>query len=385
MIHYIGSFARQADEFGLFQAPAAATKMKYIADTISKNEKLTLVSVCGVKEHKFRFMKYKKIKYSDNETDIILPSIGAPAKFIRSMNLFIIWLSLFLYAVIKIKKDDIAVVYHSVFYVDPITLAKKIKKFKLVLEVEEIYSDVSGKNDFQKEFKIFHCADAFISPTKLLLDKVNLFEKPYVVIHGTYQVETDRGSKFSDDKIHCVYAGTFDPRKGGAIAAAAAAGYLPDNYHIHVIGFGSKRDTGNIQKEINRLSKKKSSCQVTYDGCLSGEEYIRYIQKCKIGLSTQNPEAAFNMTSFPSKILSYMANGLRVVSIRIPAIETSAIGKRLYYYDAQTPEEIAKAILSVDVNDNYDGRSLIKKLDMKFAMELDALLEDVKNEKRIEK
>ena len=65
-----------------------------------------------------------------------------------------------------------------------------------------------------------------------------------------------------------------------------------------------------------------------------------------------------------------MANGLRVVSIRIPAIETSAIGNAMYYYDKQTPQEIAKAIMNVDVNDDYDGRGLILKLDKQFAQEI---------------
>ena len=109
---------------------------------------------------------------------------------------------------------------------------------------------------------------------------------------------------------------------------------------------------------------------MSYDGLLSGEEYIRFIQSCDIVLSTQNPDAAFNATSFPSKILSYMANGLRVVSIRIPAIEQSAVGDALFYYDRQTSEEIAKAILSVDMNSSYDSRTLIHALDNAFFMHI---------------
>ena len=72
-----------------------------------------------------------------------------------------------------------------------------------------------------------------------------------------------------------------------------------------------------------------------------------------------------------------MANGLRVVSIRIPAIEKSAIGDYMYYYDKQTPEEIAKAIMRVDLNDGYNGREIIKKLDEKFTKELKGLLESL--------
>ena len=109
---------------------------------------------------------------------------------------------------------------------------------------------------------------------------------------------------------------------------------------------------------------------------LSGEDYIRFIQSCDIGLSTQNPDAAFNATSFPSKVLSYLANGLRVVSIRIPAIEQSAVGSKLFYYEKQTPEEIAKAILAVNMNEQYDSRQLIADLAVDFEEKLSYLLEE---------
>jgi hypothetical protein len=108
---------------------------------------------------------------------------------------------------------------------------------------------------------------------------------------------------------------------------------------------------------------------------LTGEAYIEFIQSCDIGLSTQDPNAAFNATSFPSKILSYMANGLKVVSIRIPAIEQSAVGDMLFYYDEQTPEQIAKAILSVDMSAEYDSRKLILELSKKFQCDLEKLME----------
>ena len=71
-----------------------------------------------------------------------------------------------------------------------------------------------------------------------------------------------------------------------------------------------------------------------------------------------------------------MANGLRVVSIRIPAIETSAIGKYMYYYDEQTPEMIANAIKSVNINDDYNGREVISELDLQFQKDLKLLLGD---------
>ena len=155
--------------------------------------------------------------------------------------------------------------------------------------------------------------------------------------------------------------------------AVAAAEWLPENYHVHIIGFGSNIETEHIKNTINKININ-SKAKVTYDGLLAGEEYIQFLQKCQIGLSTQNPDADFNDTSFPSKILSYMANGLIVVTIRIPAVETSAIGKDVYYYEMQKPKAIAETIMNISMNNSYDGRKRIEELDEKFREDLSGLL-----------
>lgn len=295
---------------------------------------------------------------------------------VRSV-LFSKW-QVFWYIWRHVGKGDTLVVYHSLAYVGLVRILKRLKGFRLVLEVEEIYADVTGSDKARKkEYKLFRRADAYIFPTELLNEKLNSEHKPHCIIYGTYRVEEDRHCSFGDEKIHVVYAGTFDHRKGGATTAATAAEFLPEKYHVHILGFGSKADTEQLKQVITKISEK-SAATVTYGGCLSGEEYIRFIQSCDIGLSTQNPNAAFNDTSFPSKILSYMANGLRVVSIRIPAIERSAIGDLVTYYDTQTPEAIAEAILKVDFENPYDSRAEIQTLHENFVVQIQSLLEAVK-------
>ena len=66
-----------------------------------------------------------------------------------------------------------------------------------------------------------------------------------------------------------------------------------------------------------------------------------------------------------------------MVSIKIPAVEESAVGKDIAYYEKQTPEEIADAIKSVKTNDDYDSRKLIKKLDEKFSEEIGNVLGNI--------
>ena len=166
-----------------------------------------------------------------------------------------------------------------------------------------------------------------------------------------------------------VYGGTLDPAKGGGIAAAAAE-FLSENYHIHICGFGDPSQIISIIQEV----KKKSKAQITFEGELKGNEYKRFIQKCHIGLSTQNPNATFNDTSFPSKIFVYLSNGLKVVSIRIPVVVQSFVANNLFFYDRQTPEMIANAIIRAS-NETFSDNNILNYLDKNFSVELKNLLE----------
>lgn len=282
--------------------------------------------------------------------------------------------TLFFYLLFHSRKSETILVYHAFGYMSAISLAKFFKGFRLILEVEEIYGDVSGnKKDKERELLFFQKADGYVFPTQLLNEKINAKNKPHVIIHGTYNVEKQIAEKFSDGRIHCVYAGTFDPRKGGVAAAVSAGEFLDERYHIHILGFGSDKDKKLLIDTIDELSKK-TKCKITYDGLLSGEEYIKFIQSCHIGLSTQNPDAEFNDTSFPSKILSYLANGLRVVSVKIPVLEGSSINDILYYYENKSPKDIAVEIKSINLNTAYDSRRKIEKLNVELKINLKVLL-----------
>lgn len=359
---------------------AASNKMTYISSALNRaGESVELISVSETKNSQSCPSKYEKINKDFNLK--LFFSLGRGNKIKNVIDRLVIQLQLIIYMLKNIKRGQKIIVYHSLGYSKIIKFLKKIIGFKLILEVEEIYSDVSGNDKTRKmEQDIIDVADAYIFPTELLEEKLNKKNKPSVIIYGTYQVEEDRNCGFESEglknKIHLLYAGTFDPRKGGAIAAVAAAGVLPSDYYIHVLGFGSEKDTDNLKEQIKYISEK-AEAGVTYDGLLSGEEYIRFVQSCQVGFSTQMPDAAFNETSFPSKVLSYLANGLRVVSVRIKALEKSAIGDLLYFYDEQTPESIAEAVKKIDFSKPYNSRKRIKELDKEFTKQIGEMLNDL--------
>ncbi len=354
----------------------ATNKIDYICSTLVRsNYEVEIISPSWT-NNTSGFYKSDFKKIADGISLRTFATFGAKNKFQRIIKYIFSLIQLFFYLLINTKKDESIIVYHSVILSLPIRAAKLFKKFKLILEVEEIYQDVQSFSKFTKknEYKIFRKVDKYIFPTELLNKKLNTKGKPYAIIYGTYQNEKNKRNKVEDGKIHVVYAGTFDPRKGGALAAVATAAYLPENYHIHIIGFGSNKDIVMLKNSIEEISKN-TEATVTYDGLLRGDEYIQFLQKCDIGLSTQIPGGEYNNTSFPSKILSYMCNGLIVVTVRIKVIEMSSIGNCVYYYEVQTPQSIAEAIMSININEHYDSKQLIKALDKEFMENIKKLVE----------
>jgi len=358
-------------------SPAADTKTDYIIDALNRcGYSVDLISHSSVSKPGFYFRG--KIKEIGNNKFRYFGCFGkAKYKVLNVLNWLFMDAIFFIWCLINIKKREQIIVYHSLGYDATFIMLNRLKKLRIVGEIEEIYQDVHKQTArrSKNEYRFIDCCSKYIFPTSALDVKINICKKPAVTIHGLYFVEPKRNvTHFSDGKVHVVYAGTLDPQKGGAAAAAAAAAYLPDDYHIHILGFGDKNQIAAISEVINNANK--STCaEVTYDGFLQGEEFIGFLQKCQIGLSTQDPTALFNGTSFPSKILTYLSNGLRVVTVRIPAVEESAVGTAMFYYDKQEPEAIAKAIIKCsESKKSVDSISLLNELDNNFVRELAALL-----------
>lgn len=373
-IFYISYYAQPSDSEKRDAVLSAVNKMDYICESLEKNGcEVEVVSASPTLGKKLGKARIKKI--TDRTTLKLFFSLPNVNKIVSFANRVCMKTQMFFYMLKNTKRDSTVIVYHSLGYMSLVKMLKKIKGFKLIIEAEEIYGDVIGNPKIvKKEYNFFKIADSFIFPTELLSESVNTEKKPEVIIYGTYHIAKEMPKLFTDGKIHCVYAGTLDPRKGGAAAAAAAALFLNGDYHIHILGFGNEKEKKEMLGIIDDISKK-TEAKVTYDGLLSGDEFTSFIQSCDIGFSTQDPSAVFNSTSFPSKILTYMVNGLRVVSIRIPAIEKSAVGKFMYYYDEQTPENIANAVKSIDLADGYDSRKELERIDREFVENIVSLTE----------
>lgn len=352
--------------------PSAITKGKYVASALAScSSEVEIVSLAYPTKDSQDEVYYQ---VSENVICHLFKGKYSNNRIIRYLNHKLYDKKIRKYLKQNVKKDDIIVVYHSLANMKLVKYIKKNITDKIVYEVEEIYGDViNDEKTKTKELKAFKNASSYIFSNDYLNSIINTKQLPYVTCYGTYEIPTLYKESFNDNLIHCLYAGTLAQNKG-ALNAINVAKYLPNNYLIHILGFGSEKDIADIKNAVNEVNNSYGTTKVIYEGLKLNEEYLKFIQKCQIGLCTQNIDAAFNTTSFPSKILSYMSNGLEVVGVNIAAIKNSKVGQYIQFYNVPDEKEIANAILNINLNNKTNNVDVVKELDKEFKEDLKDML-----------
>lgn len=376
-IKYIAFYDIPLSKYKRVYSPAATSKMDYIVSSLNeKGKHVTIVSPSwfDVTKEKIQFHFQKKVKLNANKKLILAPSFGGNSKIANYLKIILSLVWLFFWLVNNTKKNEKILVYHSIWITIPIIIAKKIKGFKIVLEVEEIYADIMTVHSvFDRwEQKIITNSDYFIFSSDLLKDKLKT-AKPYIIVYGSYFVENSINKPLNDGKIHLVYAGIIDEAKRGAFNALAAAKHLSSDYVLNIIGFGDVQKLLPIIEIHNTLSE----CKVYFHGRKDGEEYVKFCQGCHIGLSTQKMEGNYLESSFPSKILSYLGMGLKVVSCAVSCVEQSKISNLVTYYYQDDEQEIAKAIIQCNDSINFDSRKILFHLHKDFSHQIYVLFNKI--------
>lgn len=357
--------------------PSTKKLVRYMAEVMSRSYPIEIVSPTRT----LNKSGYYSGRISQLQEGVDLrhpPTFGVRTKVGRVFAIGYTQIWLFIYLMLSVKRGETLVVYHGLSYMFTVCFMKKIKKLRLILEVREIYADVNPntpEKKRKKELQYLSQGDAYVVPTELLNEKINVKKKPYVVASGVYEKTDDSGMKWNDGLVHVVYAGTLDPQKGGAQNMIEATQFLPEQYHVHILGFGSEEEKKAITERIREI-QLSSKAVVTYDGVLFGMDFEKYLQKCDIGVAPQDKNGKFNDTSFPSKILTYLSNGLEVVSSDIPAVRQSAVGDIVYYYMDSAPDKIAQAVQSVNLNNTGNAGCLMDNLDRKLRREITGLFKE---------
>ena len=374
-LQYVGFYSKDKDRLSF---PSAVAKMDYIIGALNEvGIDVDVISPCrlGTKKGKPQFGRYLEInKKTRLKTCFSFPEYNIFFKYLQ-ISFSMLWL--FLYLLLCVKKSDTVLAYHVIMSDKIVMLAKRIKKFKVVLEVGEIFNDVENVKITKRQAEIDTIlkADGYLYSTKLLNDVCNPNQKPYGVALGAYKITPEYKNLFNDDKIHVVYAGILRKDKGVDLAIETAK-HLDSNYFVHILGYGDEKDIERVKKEVETVNNESES-EVRYEGLLHGEEYNQFIQSCSFGLCTQSSDVNYNTTAFPSKVISYLSNGLTVIAVKIKSLELSEVSELLCLYDNSTnqTEQIAGFIKTVKrtPNTRNEIRTKISQLDDNFKSQLKTL------------
>jgi len=375
-IKYIGFYNIENAKVKRVCSLAATNKMDYICDSLNKaGYKVHIVSPSWLSDdvNRVKFIETSTIQLSDTKKVTLAPSFSTSKKITGYFKVFFSLCWLFYWLLINVNKNEKILVYHAPWLSLPVLCAKKIKAFHLILEVEEIYHKVWNTNTLHKKFEdeLIKNSDSYIVVSDILYNLLPNKEK--IILYGSYNLPKLNIKKITNHKINIVYAGTIEKIKGGAFNVVKCIKYLTNNYTIYILGYGNMKQTLELKKLIKSENTLVGRKACLYLGVKTGKDYSSVLSKCQIGVNPQQ-QGDYMETAFPSKIISYLAHNLSVVSTRISSIEKSKIREYITFTIDDSPEEIANAIQSIEVMESHDYSNIILKLDDEFVTNISKLL-----------
>lgn len=377
-IYYLGYYSGLENPNNFYEFPSSNSKMDYIISVIKRlNFNLTIFSL-GFPQRISSLFKKKKMICLDQKTDFVFVStINFPLSFLFFFSKIWLYFQVIYLLLFKVKSNDFVIAYHSFLLSKVVNFCRMLSTFKLVYEIEEIYQ-AAWQNSEEKidvEIRSLKKADGYILVNDIMSDKLQLNSKPFVVCYGSYMQKDNSKMLMNDGKVNLVYAGFIGGEDSDVMLAIDSIKFLPGNYFLNVLGYGPDENIKIMNDKINQINVENGKEIVGYFGCLSGYEYDDFLAKCQIGLSTRVLIDEYSDFTFPSKVLVYLSNNIIPVSSKINCILKSKVSKSMIFYDENTPEAVAKAVLNVDVDKYYsENTDLINDLDLKFVFDFNQLL-----------
>lgn len=369
-IFYICNYDDYLNNRSLITAPSAVSKSDYIIQALLEaNFNVNVFSVAPTNSKNF-FLKSILRKVNSHFQIFYILNFKRSNVFLKFLSVLAIYFQV-LFFLLKRKSDDIILVYHSKRLTRLIYFITKIKRLRVFYEIEEIYSAVSmsSSREINKEIKTLSRSKGNIVVNDILKEKLDntVINTP---CYGIYKHNAVIKKIDWRSTINVVYAGVIRDCHSDAFVAVQTAKYLPCNYCIHILGYGTENNISLLKKEIENLPHK--SCTVIYHGCLYGDEYSAFLSKCHIGLCTRILLNKYSDYTFPSKIFAYLSNNVIPICSNIDCVKKSRIADEIYFVQKVTPECVAKTIMSIDV-DFIDYKSKLAVLNDDFVNEVKKL------------
>lgn len=352
-IKYIGYYdilrdGRQYREYSL----AAAKKMDYICRELNNiGYDVRIISPSHVSARGDKKVHSVSERIGDRCFLELPPSCEATHKVQRVWRVLMARMWLFNYLIRHTEKNEPVLVYHNYNVALPVILAQKIKGFKIVLEIEDIYFKVWKLSRLQewKEKKLLRYADNNSLVVSEVLAKELKIQNP-TVSYGSYTICNGAPIKAEDKSIRLILTGSVDKERGNGFLAVEAIRYLPSKYKLFISGSVAPKAREEFFDLIHTVNNELQREACVYVGLLDDREYERFLLSADVALNPQR-DGEFGKYIFPSKILTYLGHGLPVVSTPGESIVESKLADIITFSEGFNGQSIAEAIKNVKIED----------------------------------
>lgn len=375
-VKYIGFYSINNHLMTRAFSLAARNKMDYIISVLNQlNINTHIISPSWSMDTEMKYYKKMEMKIDDHTKLTLTPSFGVNLKMLKYLRILFSLGWLTGYLLLSTNKFEKIIVYHSPWMFFPIFVLKKLKKIKIILEIEEIHSSVWNLHPFLKwmEYKLIKISDRQIVVTEELGKKLKI--KNPIVLHGDYTFTKKTKITRSDNLVKIIYAGSVEYVKGGAIKLIDIAKQLPSNYRISIIGPGDKSAIIKLNEKINLTNKELGFNKIAYEGIVHGKDLEEKLLSSDIGINSQKT-GEYMGTAFPSKLLTYLKNGLRVVSTPNSTILNSKVNHLITFSKDDSCESIVNAILEVNKLNAFETEMNLNELHNDFSLKLNSFLKE---------
>lgn len=220
-------------------------------------------------------------------------------------------------------KNRTIVIYaiHLPFLMAVAKLKKMVPDLKLIQIVPDLPEYMNSKPSrlhslsYRKSSDYYSIIDGWVLLSKYMTDKLNVTDKPWVVIEGIYN-PMDTPVNYTEENSNSVfrifYGGSLSRRYGIMNLVNAVASSSNKNLELVICGNG---DTYN---EIAMLSRKDSRIKLL--GSIPRQEVLKQIRTANLLVNPRTNEGAFTKYSFPSKTMEYLSSGVPTLLYRLPGI-----------------------------------------------------------------
>lgn len=149
--------------------------------------------------------------------------------------------------------------------------------------------------------------------------------------------------------VRFLFSGSLDQTRGGDLLYDAVKLLPEEGWRLDVTGA-----IGGFAEKLSQLGNEdRFRGKVSFHGSLPGVEYLMLVRECHVGLNCQKSSDPISEVTFPSKVFSYLSQGLHVISTRASHVE-AVCGQGCLYLDAETPEALAAMMIRVIHNPSLE-------------------------------